>query len=125
VDGKPELTPGEPLAAGEDAADLIARGWQAAHLALLIDVRRTAVTSPRRQRQHRTSFAWVTPRAIRRRAIEAAIVENATPLRVKDHSPRRGFRLDDRGIWFVDVKDGVQAAPRWISSPCRYSRFCA
>ncbi|SBT08101.1 conserved hypothetical protein [Candidatus Accumulibacter aalborgensis] len=100
ADGKPELTPGEPLAAGDDAADLIDRGWRAAHLALLIDAG--------------TLLSGVTGKTPA--AIEAAPVENDAATG-KDHSPRRGFRLDERGVWFVDVKEGVQAAPRWISSP--------
>lgn len=132
--GKPELTPGEPLADGDDAADLIDRGWSAAHLALLIDAGEllsdcadtkpaARVLAPVENEAHADGqeapsggcrvydFAAKTPAASDEATSEAA---GATG---KDKAPRRGFRLDDRGVWFVDVKEGVPAAPRWISSP--------
>ncbi len=34
-DGKPELVTGAPLSNGDDAADMMARGWTAAHMALV------------------------------------------------------------------------------------------
>lgn len=34
-DGKPELVTGAPLSNGDDAADMVARGWTAAHMALV------------------------------------------------------------------------------------------
>ena len=96
------LVAGEPLAEGDDAADLIARGWTAAHVALLvasgeflapIDGDEIA-DSERLQSQNDKSIL-------------------TTPL-----APKRRFRLDQRGLWFVDVnREGEECAPRWICAP--------
>lgn len=100
ADGKPALLPGEPLADGDDAADLIARGWCAAHVAMLIDAGEFLAESPA-----------LAPAESEARPAKAE-AETA-----KDDTPRRGFRLDERGVWFVDVKEGVEASPRWICAP--------
>ena len=91
---------GEPLAEGDDAADLVARGWTAAHAASLVEsgsMLADAVDEPMDSKT--TSDA-------KDQGTEAAPA-----------TPKRGFRLDDRGVWFVDVKEGVEASPRWISAP--------
>jgi len=101
ANGKPALTLGEPLAKGDDAADLVALGWSAAHVALLIEAGQFLVEVPDEDRLLKTEEPPVTS-------------ESDT---AKDETPRRGFRLDDRGVYFIDVKEGVPAAPRWICTP--------
>lgn len=100
TEGKPALLPGEPLTEGDDAADLIARGWCAAHVALLIEA---------------GEFLAELPAPVPTESEAAPAKEEAET--ATDDTPRRGFRLDERGVWFVDVKEGVQAPPRWICAP--------
>lgn len=100
--GVATLTAGEPLAEGDDAADLVARGWTAAHLAVLIqsgefvtDVGDASPDSPNGQNQNDEGTAAAAPA-----------------------TAKRGFRLDHRGVWFVDVnREGEACAPRWICAP--------
>lgn len=44
--GTPTLSPGEPLHAGDDAADLVARGWTAAHLATILSTALIEIEPP-------------------------------------------------------------------------------
>ena len=95
------LDTGAPLAAGDDAADLVARGWQAAHFALL--------------RQRGGLFVVDQEQA-------ANTPDKAsTPARIDADSPqgeshRRGFELFDDGVYFLEpTKDG-QLRARWICS---------
>ena len=105
VDGKPALLPGEQLTEGDDAADLVARGWCAAHVVLLIEAGEFLTSAPGAKSES------VAPE-VHTSAPGSEEVEKA-----RDDTPRRGFRLDDKGVYFVDVKDGVQAPPRWICAP--------
>ena len=101
-DGVPTLTPGDPLAEGDDAADLIARGWTAGHAALLIQSGEFLASNVADENTDSPASSGQT---------DVCIL--ATP-----PTPKRGFRLDDRGVWFVDVgRDGEACAPRWVSAP--------
>ncbi|MBK8114890.1 MAG: DUF927 domain-containing protein [Candidatus Accumulibacter sp.] len=123
AEGKPQLLPGEPLAEGDDAADLIARGWRAGHVALLVESRELLSDFAEKTTTAQNVIRLGDAKAMTPPASDAAPVlcepekrkEDAD--RAREDSPRRGFRLDDRGVWFVDVKDGIPASPRWISSP--------
>jgi uncharacterized protein (DUF927 family) len=103
AEGVPTLTPGEPLNAGDDAADLVARGWQAGHVALLIEGGIFLAEAANEHGAPSEGAALETPAP--------------TPAPKEAEAPRRGFRLDDKGVWFVDVKDGEQGTPRWICTP--------
>ena len=101
IDGKAELTPGEPLAEGDDAADIVSRGWSAAHVALLIKSGDFLSNVPADNQETEGNS---------RKHDQSILAEPATP--------KRGFRIDDRGVYFVDVgKDGELCAPRWICAP--------
>jgi uncharacterized protein (DUF927 family) len=116
ADGKPQLLPGEPLADGEDAADLIARGWTAAHVALLAESGELLAEFSGKAMAPDNVIRLCDAKAKAQPASDAASIKSE-PEKRNDDAPRRGFRLDDGGVWFVDVKEGVQAPPRWISSP--------
>lgn len=89
------LEAGEPLAAGDDAADLVARGWQAAHFALL--------------QQRGGLFV----EAVAQAANAPAKTDAADP---QGEIHRRGFELFDDGVYFLEpTKDG-QIRARWICS---------
>jgi uncharacterized protein (DUF927 family) len=93
-EGRAELIAGAPLAEGDDAADLAMRGWTAAHLAGLIE-----------------SGSLLTE-------VDGEIPDEAAGEKAAPLSRKRGFRLDDQGVWFVDVnRDGEECTPRWISAP--------
>lgn len=100
VDGAPTIAPGAPLSEGDDAADLVARGWTAAHVSLLLD-----------------AGDFLVDVADENLAEQGCSSKNDIGIEAESAAPRRGFRLDERGVWFVDVKEGVQAAPRWICAP--------
>lgn len=100
VDDTPVLLAGEPLAEGDDAADLIARGWGAAHVAVLL-----------------ASGEFLSSAAADSEKPEGNSSQHDHVILAEAATPKRGFRLDDKGVWFVDVKDEVQASPRWICAP--------
>lgn len=87
ADGVAALADGEPLADGDDAADLVARGWTAAHAALLM--------------QDPDTLRPVQPAASK--AAEA-----------KSDPPKAGrFLLDAKGVWLIET----DRAPRWVCAP--------
>ncbi len=100
ADGLPVLTAGEPLAEGDDAADLVTRGWAAAHVGMLME-----------SGEFLADLENEAGEATNRNGIAAEGSQDTAS------TTKRGFRLDDRGVWFVDVKDGEPSAPRWICSP--------
>jgi len=102
VDDLPTLAAGEPLAEGDDAADLIARGWTAAHVALLV-----------------ASGEFLTPiDGEKIGGSESRSSQNDEHILAPPPVKKRGFRLDNRGVWFVDVnREGEECAPRWVSAP--------
>jgi len=102
TDDAPTLTAGEPLAEGDDAADLIARGWMAAHVALLV-----------------ASGEFLAPSDWGKIPdSESRPSKNDQGVSANPSATKRGFRLDQRGVWFVDVnRDGDECAPRWICAP--------
>lgn len=95
------LSAGELLAVGDDAADLLARGWQAEHFALL--------------QQRGGLFSEVDAQAL------SAPSEASAPTRTVADNPQgetntRGFELLDNGVYFLEpTKEGLRA--RWICSP--------
>jgi len=84
------LSPGEPLAAGDDAADLTARGWKAEHMASLLlsseTLRKLSAAPP---------------------PSPAAVADEA-----KAEAARR-FELNDGGVWKIDP----DRAPKKICAP--------
>ncbi|MGL4313047.1 MAG: DUF927 domain-containing protein, partial [Sphingomonas sp.] len=84
AEGTAALADGEPLAAGDDAADLVARGWTAAHVSLLL-------SDP-------DTLRPVQPAA--GKAAEAS-----------GEAPKAGrFLLDAKGVWLIET----DRAPRWV-----------
>lgn len=94
------LTDGEPLAVGDDAADLLARGWQSEHFALLQNrpewiVKELALVVDAQE---------LMSAPIQAPAVEAQMQPN-----------KRGFELMDDGVHYLGVtKDGLFLPPRWI-----------
>lgn len=87
--GTPALQPGEPLQAGDDAADLVARDWTAAHLALILPAALVEIERPARVG---TGRAATKP--------EPAGGEVAA----------RRFELSDKGVYYFEP----DKAPRWV-----------
>ena len=90
--GAPTLQPGEPLGNGDDAADLIARGWTAAHVALILPAALVRVESPKPQEKASAGRTATQP--------EATGGEFAA----------RRFELADRGVYYHEP----DKAPRWV-----------
>jgi uncharacterized protein (DUF927 family) len=92
------LTEGPPMATGDDAADLAARGWTAAHMALIVS-RRDAL------------IPFDPPPA------KVGAGDTATPATGADtkpsDAPARGFQLTDKGVYHHEP----DKSPRWICSP--------
>jgi putative DNA primase/helicase len=87
AEGVAALADGDPLADGDDAADLVARGWTAAHAALLM--------------QDPDTLRPVQPAA--GKAAAAA-----------SEAPKSGrFQLDAKGVWLIET----DRAPRWVCAP--------
>lgn len=91
ADGLAALADGEPLGQGDDAADLVARGWTAAHLALLLNEPET--------------LRPVEPPA-KARTSAAVANEGEAP------KPQR-FESDAKGIWLNESNGGR----RWVCAP--------
>lgn len=87
VEGAAALADGELLAAGDDAADLVARGWTAGHMALVL--------------LEADTLRPVPPAASK--AAEAS-----------GEAPKAGrFLLDAKGVWLIET----DRAPRWVCAP--------
>jgi len=88
AEGVAALADGDPLADGDDAADLVARGWTAAHAALLL--------------QDPDTLRPVQPAADKAAAADAS------------EAPKSGrFQVDAKGVWQVGQDD----AWRWVCAP--------
>lgn len=89
------LEASEPLAAGDDAADLVARGWQAAHFALL--------------QQRGGLFVEATAQA-------ASAPEEASAPAPKSETRRRYFYTEPDGVYVVEPTKSGEAycAPRVV-----------
>ncbi len=88
AEGVAALADGDPLADGDDAADLVARGWTAAHAALLM--------------QDPDTLRPVQPAASKAAAANAS------------QAPKSGrFLLDAKGVWLIET----DRAPRWVCAP--------
>jgi uncharacterized protein (DUF927 family) len=88
------LTEGAPMATGDDAADLLARAWTAAHMALILsrpDALIPCDTIPPKVGAGETAASAPSERT---------------------EAPASGFRLTDKGVYHV--KEGAE---RWICSP--------
>lgn len=88
-DGAPVLTPGEPLQAGDDAADLVARGWTAGHMALILPAALVEVEPPAKVGAGGTA---------------------TKPEPTGGESAARRFELTDRGVHYFEP----DKAPRWV-----------
>lgn len=95
--GSPTLTQGAPLASGDDAADMVARGWTAAHMALI----------------------WPKAGASDDGGVLFDAVAEAEPMAtdvrsepVADGVPSR-FILNSNGVHHID-RDGQ---PKWFAQP--------
>ena len=100
--GKPTLSPGPALEPGDDAADLVTRGWKAEHLALLLaDPGFLVEAAP--------------PTTTTERPATAS--KPSTDNDMAPAKPKR-FTVDDRGVWLNDTdREGNATAPRWLCSP--------
>ncbi|WP_172592330.1 DUF927 domain-containing protein [Nitrosomonas supralitoralis] len=82
----PDLVKGEPLAIGDDAADLVARGWQAEHFTLLLK-REDILISPGSKETK----------------------PGNKPDEQQSETVQRGFELFDDGLYFLEpTKDGLR-----------------
>lgn len=97
AEGVATLTAGGELGAGDDAADLAARGWQATHLALLL-------TNP----DALQAVAVQTSALSGKGEPAAASSPDAAP-----EKPSRRFELQERGVYFFEP----DKSPRWICAP--------
>ena len=94
------LNDGDPLAIGDDAADLVARGWQVEHFALLLS--RPGWYAKELAQDVAAPEVISTP--IQAPAVEAQAQPN-----------KRGFELMDDGVYYLGVtKEGMFLPPRWI-----------
>ena len=91
VDGVPALAAGEPLAAGDDAADLVARGWTAAYMALLLK----------------------EPDTLRPVETPAKARNGATKPHEGGEPKAQRFESDAKGIWLNESNGGR----RWVCAP--------
>lgn len=89
VNNAPMLTPGEPLQAGDDAADLVARGWTAEHLGLILPAALVEIEPP---------------------AKVGAGGAAAKPEPAGGESAARRFELSDKGVHYFEP----DKAPRWV-----------
>jgi uncharacterized protein (DUF927 family) len=108
--GQATLTPGEPLQTGDDAADLLARGWKAEHLALLLADPAFLLDAAPVDASARCGGK--TP--------EAGAADLAAPVADapagEAPAPKR-FSVDERGVWLNDTdREGKPMAPRWLCS---------
>ena len=87
--GSPTLSPGETLQAGDDAADLVARGWTAAHMALILPAALVGIEPPARVGAGGTA---------------------TKPEPTGGESAARRFELSDRGVYYHEP----DKAPRWV-----------
>jgi putative DNA primase/helicase len=92
---QPILTEGPALAAGDDAADLVARQWTADHFALFL----------------------ARPDALQKiddgKKATAPGVHTSAQEQEQAAMPRRRFVLDERGVWYFEP----EKSPRWICAP--------
>lgn len=96
-DGAAILTDGAPLATGDDAADVVARGWTSAHMDLIV-----------------SQIDALIPCECGAAKVGAGETATPTPGADAKHNAiaAAGFRLTDKGVYHV--KD---EAERWICSP--------
>lgn len=88
TNGTAALADAVPLADGDDAADLLARGWTAAHAALLMQDPETL------------------------RPVEATA--GKAEATAASEAPKTGrFQLDAKGVWLIET----DRAPRWVCAP--------
>lgn len=88
ADGTAALADGDPLAEGDDAADVLARGWTAAHAALVL-------------------LEPDTLRPVERAGGKAEAGNASEPAKAGR------FQLDGKGVWLIET----DRAPRWVCSP--------
>lgn len=89
--GSPALSPGEPLQAGDDAADLVARGWTAAHLALILPA----------------ALIEIEPSTVAKVGAGRAAMK---PEPTASENNARRFELSDKGVHYFEP----DKAPRWV-----------
>lgn len=92
--GTPTLSPGEPLQAGDDAADLVARGWKAAHMVLMLSregalIQVEQIVPPEKVGAGGTANSGTS----------CSTIQDA-----------RRFELSDRGVYYHEP----DKAPRWV-----------
>jgi len=87
--GTPTLQPGEQLQQGDDAADLVARGWTAEHLALILPAALVEIEPPAKVGAGGTA---------------------TKPEPAGGEVAARRFELSDRGVYYHEP----DKAPRWV-----------
>jgi len=93
----PLLVDGAALAEGDDAADLVARGWSADHFALFL--------------ARPDALAEIESPA--KPASPAPGVQTSAQGPAAPSLPLRRFVTDERGVWYCDP----EKSPRWICAP--------
>lgn len=106
--GNATLTNGAALEAGDDAADLVARGWKAEHLAVLLDDPGFLIE------------AAPLPVEPEKRSATGKTAPPSQPSTNSGTAPpakHQRFSVDDGGVWLNDTdREGNPAPPRWICS---------
>ncbi len=85
------LENGEPLSAGDDAADLIRRGWQTEHFALLL----------------KRDGVLIKPDASMKQSKQTDITN-------KPETPQHGFELFDDGVYLIESGKDNKLRRRWV-----------
>ena len=100
-EGRPTLTEAAPLTDKWDAADALAQGWMAGHIALLRD---------------RPDWLQACEAAPKQAAQRATPAPNKAASEAPD-LPQSRFHLNDQGVWYFGKNDtGTDAPPLWICS---------
>lgn len=108
--GKAILADGPALDAGDDAADLVARGWKAEHLALLL-------ADPAFLLDAAPVDTSATGAATGEAADGAGQSAQAEESAAGEAPPPKRFSVDNRGVWLNDTdREGKPMAPRWLCS---------
>lgn len=100
--GAANLAVGEPLATGDDAADLLARGWTADHLRLILSLPDALVPCGAKP-------SMVGP-GVAAKVEGRSRDEKSESTGSNGHSPARRFELTDKGVLYHEP----DKAPRWV-----------
>lgn len=107
------LNDGAPLAVGDDAADLLARGWTAAHLALILSNPNALIECAAPSPPAEAERAAVKPATARAKATTTPQAPASTEQAAADTAPpARGFQMTEKGLMYFEP----EKPPRWVCS---------